>query len=134
MKTTRDLRIEADQVDMGLALSPMIEAFNASGHPLGKCWNAFEDLCHELERGAIDRMQESPESSVMSRVVARLMGTTPGPLPLGAEDFARLQGYREALKAVKYAVAGYVAQAAKPKEEQTKTGLREMPRVGRSRL
>lgn len=129
---------------MGLALAPMIEDFveqrDSSGTrrvPMGKCWEAFEDLCFELERAAISSLNDAPQSGWLARMLSKLTGEPIGHQPLAASDYARIDGQREALRAVRVAVATYCELARKPQAKEAQqpraAGAYSLP-FGRGRL
>lgn len=131
MKTVRDLRLPHDRIDLGTALRPIIAHFMPGTEiPLGPTWDAFDELLSHLEREAFDRVGMDAQAGFLARLGARLLGLQGvGRVPLGAEDVARLEGQRQAFRAVRRAVIEYVLLSMEPARQE-----RTAPAIGRPPL
>lgn len=131
MKLVRDLRLEADRLDLGRALSPIITTFENgdAGAPVGHTWDALCEVLEDMERKAIAGLGQSAQQSLMSKLMARLFGVEARLSP-SAEAFARLEGQLEALRAVRESVRGYVWRAAQEKQRPEAGAAGQAPRSG----
>lgn len=123
-KLVHDLRLPEDRLMLGRALAPLIETFKDDGGgravPVGGAWHALEDLRRHLEQGYLDRLQQDSDAGLLQRLLAKLTGGAPGRAHASAEDHARFQGYREALRALLDAVAVYVHDARLQEQKQVR--------------
>lgn len=117
MRTTYDLRLVKDQLQLGRDLSPLIESFldDGKGHevPSGRVWNALEDLRRHLEVTQMDQLGRAPtEASVLGKMLAR-MGGAQGEVRLNptAEDVIFLRGQKEGMRQLLTAICDHVGAA-----------------------
>lgn len=114
MRVTYDLRVERDRLQMGRDLGRIIEHWADEGDhvvPQGPAWLALEELRRSLEQSFLDQMSDHSQAGALARLFGRLTGTQPKPVPLGAEDYARLQGQREGMTAMLSSIQRYVYAA-----------------------
>src|SRR5690349_3250149 len=121
MRSVYDLKNEQEKLDLGMALSPIVQAFadQDPAQPLGSCWEALVQLLEDMERRAISGVGHSAQATVMQRAAAKLFGLPIPNVTPSAEAYARLDGQLEALRAVRETIPAMVfraIQAYKPNQ------------------
>lgn len=135
MKTVLDPSIPEDKLILGTILRPLISSFTSDGRraiPGGQLWDALDDVRRHLEHRYLDRSGKDGEAGVLARLAARLLGGSARWVPMGAEDYARLDGRREAMRDLLNEVADLVygaIQAEAEAAEQARQPRRTNPHV-----
>lgn len=91
MKLVYDLKDPVDRRDLGGKLALALKADSA-------LWQGLDDVRRHLEQQLADEVFATSRDTLVSRMVARLLGDRAQKHhALQAEDYARIQGQREAL-------------------------------------
>lgn len=105
MKLVHDLKDPADRIDLGRKLALALKADSI-------LWQGLDDTRRHVEQALADDVQKTSQSGLFARLLARLLGDKPQrQAPLAAEDYARMQGHREALAAFVTMLRGMISEA-----------------------
>lgn len=122
-RLTYDLTDPQDRLTLGLALDQLTAT---------AAWAGLEDVRRHLEQRFIDRMGKDTQAGLLARLLARLTGDAVAKqAPIGAEDFARLQGQREGMHALLDEVSALILEARRATEAPAPTNVREVAQAQR---